>query len=78
MPGSSNVPLAYMPPDPDTSALERKLSATKAVLADREAELLRLKGPCTQKPRGCVLHYAHSGPCNIQAGGQSTEQKEPE
>lgn len=37
--------------------------AAKAVLADREAELLALKGPCTTP--GCRLHYAHSGPCDI-------------
>lgn len=39
-----------------------RLRATKAVLADRERELLDLKGPCN---RGCRLHYAHSGPCDI-------------
>lgn len=36
-----------------------KLAATKAVLAERERELLELKGPCST----CPLHYAHSGPC---------------
>ena len=65
MPGSSNVPLSYMPPEATDSAWKQKYLAAKTVLADREAELLRLKGPCTQQPRGCVLHYAHSGPCNI-------------
>jgi hypothetical protein len=44
--------------------LEVKLDAAKAVLADRERELLDLKGPCSSK--GCRLHYAHAGPC---AGG---------
>lgn len=38
-----------------------RLRATKAVLADREAELLDLKGPCSS----CRLHYAHSGPCDV-------------
>jgi hypothetical protein len=31
------------------------------VLADRERELLELKGPCSNST--CPLHYAHSGPC---------------
>lgn len=35
--------------------------AAKAVLAERERELLELKGPCSNKT--CDLHYAHSGPC---------------
>ncbi|MFJ1539314.1 hypothetical protein ACIODS_12295 [Micromonospora chalcea] len=39
-------------------------SATNTVLADRERELLDLKGPCSTK--GCRLHYAHSGPCHVQ------------
>lgn len=42
-----------------------KLAATKAVLADRERELFRLKGPCSTST--CRLHYAHSGPCDIKA-----------
>lgn len=41
-----------------------KYEAAKTVLADREAELLRLKGPC--RVAACRLHYAHSGPCDIQ------------
>lgn len=36
-------------------------SSLRAVLADRERELLELKGPCSN--RTCGLHYAHSGPC---------------
>lgn len=49
--------------------LQVKLKATQAVLAIREAELLKLKGPCSsahdvQVPGGgCAMHYAHSGPC---------------
>lgn len=42
-----------------------KVSATRAVLADRERELLELKGPCSSA--ACRLHYAHSGPCDIRA-----------
>jgi hypothetical protein len=34
----------------------------RAVLADREAELLIVKGRCRMK--GCRLHYAHWGPCD--------------
>lgn len=41
-----------------------RLAAVNAVLADRERELLELKGPCSNK--GCRLHYAHSGPCDIR------------
>lgn len=33
------------------------------VLADRERELLEVKGPCSLKQ--CSLHYAHYGPCAI-------------
>jgi hypothetical protein len=36
-------------------------AALRAVLADREKELLDLKGPCST----CTLHYAHSGPCDV-------------
>lgn len=36
-------------------------AALRSVLADRERELLDLKGPCSN--RACPLHYAHSGPC---------------
>lgn len=39
-----------------------KLDATKAILAERERELLELKGPCTTTT--CPLHHEHSGPCN--------------
>jgi hypothetical protein len=41
-----------------------RISATRAVLADRERELLELKGPCSSA--ACRLHYAHSGPCDIK------------
>lgn len=36
--------------------------ATRFVLAERERELLLLKGPCSN--RDCRLHYAHAGPCD--------------
>lgn len=39
--------------------LRAKLAAAKAVLAERERELLELKGPCGT----CPLHFAHAGPC---------------
>ena len=38
--------------------------AARAVLAERERELLELKGPC--HTGGCRLHYAHAGPCDIK------------
>jgi hypothetical protein len=40
------------------------VAAARGVLADRERELLEIKGPCSSD--GCPLHYAHSGPCNIR------------
>lgn len=40
------------------------LDAARAVLADRERELLELKGPCSNS--ACRLHYAHSGPCDCR------------
>jgi hypothetical protein len=39
-----------------------RLAATKPVLAERERELLELKGPCSNT--ACRLHYAHAGPCD--------------
>lgn len=41
-----------------------KLGPTQFVLREREAELLKLKGPCSNKT--CPLHYAHSGPCDTR------------
>lgn len=38
-----------------------QFDAVRAVLGYREAELLALKGPCSNK--ACSLHRAHSGPC---------------
>lgn len=40
------------------------LDAARAVLADRERELMELKGPCSNG--ACRLHYAHSGPCDCR------------
>jgi hypothetical protein len=42
----------------------RRLRAAAAVLAERERELLELKGKCSH----CRLHYAHSGPCALRDG----------
>lgn len=39
-------------------------SSLRVVLADRERELLEIKGPCSVET--CRLHYAHSGPCDIR------------
>ena len=44
--------------------LQAKLTASRAVCADRERELLELKGPCSNAK--CRLHYAHSGPCDCR------------
>ncbi len=41
-----------------------KLGPTQFVLAEREAELLKLKGPC-RAPK-CRLHFAHHGPCDTR------------
>lgn len=52
-----------------------KLAAAKAVLADRERELLELKGPCSgAQGQHCRLHYAHSGPCDTRTAAEPTEQ----
>lgn len=57
-----------------TDDLALRLRATQAVLATREAELFRLKGPCSSALSGpCPLHYAHSGPCDV--GGRRREGK---
>lgn len=45
--------------------LHIKISSLMSVLADRERELMMMKGPCSWKHRGCRLHYAHTGPCDI-------------
>lgn len=42
---------------------QAEVRAVRSILAERERELLELKGPCSSK--GCCLHYAHSGPCDI-------------
>jgi hypothetical protein len=44
--------------------VQARIRALTSVLADRERELLVLKGPCSNKT--CHLHYAHSGPCDIR------------
>lgn len=40
-----------------------RLRATEAVLDQRQRELVELVGPCSNP--NCLLHRAHSGPCNI-------------
>lgn len=47
----------------EVKSLRNKIDSLKRLLADRELELLKLKGPCSNNR--CNLHYAHSGPCNI-------------
>jgi hypothetical protein len=55
-----------------TSALESashteddpSIAGLRAILAERERELLEVKGPCRFKD--CSLHYAHYGPCNVK------------
>jgi hypothetical protein len=42
--------------------LQNQLRVARSVLAEREYELLALKGPCCWV--ACSLHYAHAGPCN--------------
>jgi hypothetical protein len=41
-----------------------EVRALRSVLADRERELLAIKGPCSNET--CRLHYAHSGPCDVR------------
>ena len=41
----------------------RKIHVLERILADRERELLELKGPCSTAR--CRSHFAHSGPCDI-------------
>lgn len=49
--------------------LQIELRAVRAVCAERERELLELKGPCRNST--CRLHYAHAGPCDIPEARQS-------
>lgn len=46
----------------EDASVGTRFRATMFVLAERERELLALKGPCSFKD--CRLHYAHSGPCD--------------
>ncbi len=43
---------------------ESTIAGLRSILADREKELLDVKGPCSCDR--CRLHYAHSGPCDIR------------
>ena len=70
------MPASASPPDyyAAISDLLDRLHAARSVLATREAELFRLKGPCSSALSGpCPLHYAHSGPCDV--GGRRREGK---
>lgn len=49
-----------------TCRLMGEVAGLRSVLAEREAELLELKGPCSCA--GCRLHNAHRGPCDIREG----------
>lgn len=48
----------------ETGTVGFRLRAVLSILAERERELLQVKGPCSLKV--CRLHYAHSGPCDVQ------------
>ncbi len=62
---------------PGTTTSERvRIRALEAVLAQRERELLELKGPCRNSK--CRLHRAHSGPCYCEPAAQDTGQLDPE
>lgn len=45
--------------------LQAALRAARFVCAERERELLELKGPCRYAT--CRLHFAHAGPCDVVA-----------
>lgn len=44
--------------------VKARLAGLRRILAERERELLELKGPCSTGR--CRLHYAHAGPCDIR------------
>ena len=48
---------------PPITDQRHELAALRSVLADREAELLEVKGPCSNG--ACSLHHTHRGPCKI-------------
>jgi hypothetical protein len=48
--------------------VSRAQISKQAALAERERELLELKGPCSSG-QPCRLHYAHSGACAPVASG---------
>jgi len=55
---------------PEIRAVLVRARALEAVFAERERELLELKGPCRNTK--CRLHRAHSGPCDCDTG-ETTE-----
>jgi len=50
--------------------LEMELAVSRTVLAERERELLALRGPCSNAVDNCRLHHAHAGPCAPAEGGE--------
>lgn len=52
------------PTQADQTGDDYRLTASRAVTAERERELLELKGPCSTA--SCRLHYAHAGPCDTR------------
>lgn len=69
-PSPTNFDGIEVPDDPAPDAPAHTccyhVRAAKAVLADRERELLAIKGHCGWM--ACRLHYAHSGPCDTREG----------
>lgn len=59
-----DVAIQYAEVENEIRQLRREVDAARTVCADRERELLELKGPCSNKT--CRLHYAHSGPCDTR------------
>lgn len=42
--------------------LIRRLEQARRIVRTREAELLEIKGPCSNSE--CSFYYGHRGPCN--------------
>ena len=50
---------------PEFQALQAQLRATQTKLAQREAELMVLRGGCAKRA-DCRLHREHSGDCELR------------
>jgi len=51
----------------ETIDLKHRIEVLESVLAERERELLELKGACSGAAgQPYRLHYAHSGPCDTR------------